>query len=478
MNTQSDVGEPPRTGTLVAVILAAGQGTRMRSRQHKVLHQLAGKSLIQRVLDLVAAAGATHVVVVLGHQADQVRAVLPESVSTVIQTPQLGTGHAVQMAASTLRRFGANRLLVHYGDSALVRPDSLRRLVEQGVAPEAPLALLTARVKDPFGYGRVIRLPDGTVDRTVEELDATPEQRQIDEIWSGSMLAYTPWLWDNLGNLPLSRKGEYYLPELVNMARQQRLSVRAALTSDEEEVLGVNDRQQLAEAHAALRRRTLEELMRAGVTIVDPHSTFIEPEVMIEPDTVIQPGCHLRGQTRIAGNCEIGPNSYIVDSDIGAHSRVWLSVLEGATVGERVLIGPFSHLRPGAVVEDEVQLGNYAEVKASRIGSGTQMHHFSYVGDADVGQRVNIAAGAITANFDPETGIKSRTTVGDDAAIGTDTMLIAPVHVAEGAVTAAGAVVTHDVPPGEVWVGAPARFRRRRRHEPRTADPAEDTPST
>jgi bifunctional UDP-N-acetylglucosamine pyrophosphorylase/glucosamine-1-phosphate N-acetyltransferase len=181
---------------------------------------------------------------------------------------------------------------------------------------------------------------------------------------------------------------------------------------------------------------------------------------------VIHPGCHLRGRTRIGRDCEIGPNAYVIDTAIGAGSRIWFSVLEGATVGERVSIGPFSHLRPGAVIEEAANLGNYAEVKASRIGAGTQMHHFSYVGDADIGERVNIAAGTITANFDPETGIKSRTVVEDDAAIGTDTMLVAPIHIGERAVTAAGAVVTHDVPAGEVWVGAPARFRRPRRNHP------------
>ena len=205
---------------------------------------------------------------------------------------------------------------------------------------------------------------------------------------------------------------------------------------------------------ADLRRRTLAELLRSGVTIVDPATTYVEPEVTIEPDAVIQPGCHLRGATRIARDCEIGPNAYVVDSEIGAGSRVWFSVLEGATVGERVQIGPFSHLRPGAVIDDDVTLGNYAEVKNSHVGAGTQMHHFSYVGDADIGRHVNVGAGTVTVNFSSETRAKSRTTVDDDAALGSATMLVAPVHVGEGALTAAGAVVTHDIPAGEVWVGA------------------------
>jgi bifunctional UDP-N-acetylglucosamine pyrophosphorylase/glucosamine-1-phosphate N-acetyltransferase len=448
----------------------------MRSRKHKVLHELGGKTLIQRVLDLLGSAGPTKLLVVLGHQADQVRKVLPESVETIVQEPQLGTGHAIQVAADCLKRLGAERVLVHYGDEALVRPESLRRLIATDIGAGAPIALLTARVRAPHGYGRVIRLPDGSVGQMVEELDATPEQRAVDEIWSGTMLVYTQWLWSNLAKLPLSAKGEYYLPDLVNLARGEGLTVQATLTQDEEEVLGVNDRLQLAEANAVLRRRTLEGLLRSGVTIVDPATTYIEPEVIIEADTVIQPGCHLRGGTRIARDCEIGPNTYLVDTELGAGSRVWFSVLEGATVGERVQIGPFSHLRPGAVIEDDVTLGNYAEVKNSRVGAGTQMHHFSYVGDADIGERVNVGAGTVTVNFSSETRAKSRTTVDDDAALGSDTMLVAPVHVGEGALTAAGAVVTHDIPPGEVWIGAPARRHRRRSGYP-ADDPRGEKPT-
>jgi bifunctional UDP-N-acetylglucosamine pyrophosphorylase/glucosamine-1-phosphate N-acetyltransferase len=438
----------------------------MRSRLPKVLHPLAGQPLIRRVLQVVQQSGADHVVVVLGHEADQVRRCLPESVEVVVQEQQLGTGHAVQVAANRLRQLGAERVLVHLGDEALVRPDSLRRLVQAEPGPRAPIALLTARVDHPEGYGRVLRLPDGSVGRMVEELDATPEERVVDEIWSGTMLLFGPWLWPNLDRLPISNKGEYYLPDLVNIARGQGLSVSATLTQDAEEVLGINDRAQLAQANAVLRRRKIDELLQSGVTIVDPATTFIEPEVDIAADATVHPGCHLRGRTRVGGNCEIGPNTYLIDAEIGANSRVWFSVVEEARVGERVSIGPFSHLRPGAVIEDDVTLGNYAEVKASRIGAGTQMHHFSYVGDGDIGERVNIGAGTITVNFDAETREKHRTIVEDDAAISSDTMLVAPVHVGAGAMTGAGTVVTHDIPSGEVWVGVPARPRRRRRNYP------------
>jgi bifunctional UDP-N-acetylglucosamine pyrophosphorylase / glucosamine-1-phosphate N-acetyltransferase len=454
-------------------VLAAGLGTRMRSRRHKVLHPLGGKPLILRVLDLLTAAGVERTVVVLGHLADQVEAVLPAGVVTVEQQPPLGTGHAVQVAADRLRELGVERLLVHYGDEALVRVDSLRRLGDEPVGPELPISLLTARLANPTGYGRVLRGATGSVVGMVEEKDATPEQRAVDEIWSGSMLIWTPWLWRRLGDLPRSPGGEYYLPDLVNLALADDLDVSAVTASEEDEVRGINDRAQLAEANAILRRRTIAELQRQGVTIVDPASTFVEPEVRIAADVTVHPGCHLVGQTRIDADCEIGPNTMLVDTEVGAGSRVRWSVLEGARVGRDVDIGPFSHLRPGALIEDRVELGNYAEVKASRIGADSKMHHVSYVGDADVGTSVNIAAGSITCNYDAETSAKRRTVIEDGAALGSDTLLVAPVTVGARALTGAGSVVTHDVPADELWQGVPARFARRRR-EP---DASELSPS-
>jgi bifunctional UDP-N-acetylglucosamine pyrophosphorylase/glucosamine-1-phosphate N-acetyltransferase len=453
-----------------AVVLAAGQGTRMRSRTHKVLHEVAGKPLLLYALDLAAEVGARNPVVVLGHLPEQVRAVLPTQVRTVVQEPQLGTGHAVQVAADLLQRDASDRLLVLYGDTVLMWPHTLHRLSEQQVGPDAPVVLLTARFANPYGYGRVLRAEDGTVAGMVEEAEATEAQRAVDEVWSGVMLLWTPWLWDRLPRLPRRSKGEYYLPDLVNIAREEGRSVMAVLAQEEEEAHGVNDREQLAEANAILWRRKRTELMQAGVSILDPSTTYIEPEVEIAPDVVVRPGCHLRGNTRIATGCDIGPDTEIVDSQIGEGSRVWRSVVEGAQVGRHVSVGPFSHLRPGAVVEDDVELGNFAEVKASRLGTGSKMHHFSYVGDAEIGKRVNIGAGTITCNFDGQR--KHRTIVGDDSFIGSDTMLVAPVEVGDGAGTGAGSVVTHDVPPGEVWAGVPARPLKHRTAPDTASGPA------
>lgn len=440
----------------------------MRSTLHKVLHPLVGRPLIRRVLDLAQQVGANHTIVVLGHQAEQVRQHLPAHVRTVVQEPPLGTGHAVQVAAEALRALETERILVLYGDVALVRPESLRRLLRAPLGPDAPLALLTARVVNPRGYGRVIRAADRTVSALVEEAEASDTEREVDEINSGVMLLWSPWVWERLGSLPEHSKGEFYLTDLVNIARAEGRSVLAESTVDESEVHGVNDRQQLAEAHAIAWQRKRAALMASGVTLTDPDRTYVDTEVEVAADVVIHPGCHLRGQTSIAAGCTIGPDSEIVDSTIGEGSRVWRSVLEGATVGREVQVGPFSHLRPGARIEDRVKLGNYAEVKNSRIGADSDMHHFSYVGDSDFGERVNVGAGTITANFDGQN--KHRTIVGNDVKIGSDTIFRAPVQVGDGAVTGAGAVVTRDVAPGDTVTGVPARPLRPKSQSAPTVD--------
>ena len=446
--------QPSSESDLVAVILAAGMGTRMRSGRHKILHPVAGDPIISHILDAAFGAGVSRPMMVVGHQADQVKAAVGDLARYVLQEPQLGTGHALQQAIRVLDPV-PRRLLVLYGDTPLLRSATLSRMV--AALGDAAIVMLSARLANPTGYGRVVRDGDRRVRAVVEEANATQEEKGITEINSGLYCFDGPWLAANLGRLEKSAKGEYYLTDVVGIAVAQGREVRAVEAEDPAEVMGVNDRVQLAEADRIVRERICRTLMLQGVTIVDPLSTYVGKEVSIGVDTVIQPGTHLRGRTIIGQMCEIGPNSVVVDSTIGDDCTLFASVVEGSEVADRVRIGPFSHLRPGARIASDVRLGNYAEVKNSTIGEAVQMHHFSYLGDAEVRAGTNVGAGTITCNFDGKR--KHRTKVGRGVFLGSDTMLRAPVEVGDGAVTGAGSVVTRDVPPGEVVFGVPARPR-------------------
>ncbi len=448
--------QPSSEPDLVAVILAAGMGTRMRSGRHKILHPVAGDPIISHILDAAFGAGVSRPMMVVGHQADQVKAAVGDLARYVLQEPQLGTGHALQQAIRVLDPV-PRRLLVLYGDTPLLRSATLSRMVS--ALGDAAIVMLSARLANPTGYGRVVRDGDGRVRAVVEEADATPEEKGITEINSGLYCFDGPWLAANLERLEKSAKGEYYLTDVVGIAAAQGREVRAVDAEDPAEVMGVNDRVQLAEADRIVRERICRTLMLQGVTIVDALSTYVGKDVSVGVDTVIQPGTHLRGRTIIGQRCEIGPNSVVVDSTIGDDCTLLASVVEGSEVADRVRIGPFSHLRPGARIASDVRLGNYAEVKNSTIAEGVQMHHFSYLGDAEVGAGTNVGAGTITCNFDGKR--KHRTKVGRGVFLGSDTMLRAPVDVGDGAVTGAGSVVTRDVPPGEVVFGVPARPRER-----------------
>ena len=441
---------------LAAAILAAGMGTRMRSNLPKVLHRVAGDPLISHVLDAARLSDATDVVVVVGHGRDRVMSTLGQSVRYAVQEPQLGTGHALQKAVDLMSPVPA-KILVLYGDVPLITPDTIRRMLAEGDG--AAIVVLTARVLDPTGYGRVVRDDEGRVTAIVEEADASSSQKAIDEINSGLYCFDGGWLVANLGKIERSAKGEYYLTDLFATAVAQGREVRAILADDAAEVEGVNDREQLAEADRVLRQRFCRRVMHAGVTVVDPSTTYIGKDVLVGGDTVIQPGTHLRGMTVIGERCEIGPNTIVEDSTIGNECRILASVIEESTVADNVSVGPFSHLRPGAVISSGVKLGNYAEVKNSVIGPGVQMHHFSYVGDAEVGAETNVGAGTITCNFDGRTRKKYRTKIGKGVFLGSDTLLRAPVELGDGAQTGAGAVVTKDVPAGKLAVGVPARIR-------------------
>lgn len=443
---------------LAVVILAAGLGTRMKSSRPKALHRLGGQPLIEYALAAAQALTDQRPVLVIGHGAEAVRAALGERAQYVIQAEQLGTGHAVQQAAPALDG-RCDHVLVTYGDMPLLRPETLRALVETQSRNTGPVTMLTVVSEGLRDFGRVARSPEGRVHAIVEEAQATPEQKRITELNVGAYCFKADWLWGALPRLPLSPKGEYYLTDLVHLAVADGGHVEAVTLEDETEVIGINTRAQLAEAEAALRRRVNEHWLAEGVTLMDPATAYIEPSVRLGRDTVILPNTHLQGRTVVGEDCVLGPNTLIRDTTIGDRCEVECSVLEGATLADEVQMGPFAHLRPGARLERGVKMGNFGEVKNATLGPGTHMGHFSYVGDATIGARVNIGAGAITCNYD---GVKKHpTVVGDNTFIGSDTMLVAPVTVGANARTGAGAVVTKDVPPDSLAVGMPARVIRK-----------------
>lgn len=439
---------------LKAIIMAAGQGTRMRSRLPKVLHPLLGQPLIRYSVDTTTRVTGQRPVVIIGHGSDEVRKELGEQAEFAIQAEQLGTGHAVQQAASLLQG-QADLVLVVAADMPLLTEATLRQLVETQKNNTGPLSMLTLLADEPRGFGRVVRDAQGRPQAIVEEAQATAEQLAIHELNAGAYCIRAEWLWDALTRIPLSPKGEYYLTDLVEIAVADGVSVQALTLEEASEAIGINTRVHLAEAEALLRRRINRAWMLAGVTILDPATTYIEPSVTLGADTVIWPNTHLRGVTRIGENCEIGPNTIIRSTQVGDGCKVLSSVLEQAEVEDGVDIGPFAHLRKGAHLASGVHMGNFGEVKNSYLGPGTKMGHFSYIGDATIAEDVNIGAGTITCNFDGKQ--KHPTVIEQGVFIGSDTMLVAPVKIGEGARTGAGSVVTKDVPPYTLAVGVPAR---------------------
>ena len=448
--------------TTAAVILAAGLGTRMKSALPKMLHPVAGRPMILYGVGSARALGAESIVVVIGHGADKVREVVGDGVIYAIQPEPLGTGHAV-MQAEPMLRGRADTVLVFYGDMPMLRAEALAQLAQTHRDTGATLTLLTLLADDPMGFGRILRDANGRVTGIVEDALATPEQKSIRELNCGVYCFRADWLWPSLGKLRKSPKGEYFLTDLLEMAVAEGQRVEAVTTEDAEQMLGINDRTHLARAESIARRRIAERHMLGGVTFQDPASIYVDADVEIGVDTVILPNTHLQGKTRIGGRCRIGPNTIVRDSQIGDDCEVKASVVEEAVLEEHVGIGPFAHLRKGAYLARGVHMGNFGEVKNSRLGPGAKMGHFSYLGDADVGADVNISAGTITCNFDGER--KHRTVIEDGAFIGSDTMLVAPVRIGKGARTGAGSVVTHDVPPDTVAYGVPARPHPRKRQE-------------
>jgi bifunctional UDP-N-acetylglucosamine pyrophosphorylase/glucosamine-1-phosphate N-acetyltransferase len=456
--------------TYATVVLAAGKGTRMRSTLPKVLHQLAGVPLLAHMLKAVEAIPSTSVfaslttpvfahrpIVVIGPDTLQVESTFGERCLYALQEEQLGTGHAVLAAQPTVDALDPlpQTVLVCYGDTPFVRSEILAQVLVDHLTQHATITFLTAFTEQPSDFGRVVRNTQGRVREIVEVKRASEEQKRINEVNSGVYCFDRAWLWSVLQALPRNASGEYYLTDLIGIASaQERIICTVRGTLDE--TIGINNRVQLAEAEQMLRRRILERHMYAGVTIIDPATTYIDDDVQIGMDTVLLPGTMITGKTTIGRGCRIGPGTTIHESVIGHHCVVRNSAIEQSILEDDVSMGPFSHCRPGAHLARGVRMGNFAEVKNSYVGAETDMHHFSYLGDATVGEHVNIGAGTITCNYDGER--KHPTTIGARAFIGSDTMLVAPVVIGEQAKTGAGAVVRHDVPPGATAVGVPAHL--------------------
>ena len=448
-----------------AIVLTAGQGTRMKSDTPKALHQLCGREMIGVVVDNATAAGIGPIVVVIAPNTDSIKDSLDGSARYAVQDEPLGTGHAVLQARGMLPMDGHVMLL--NGDVPLVKQETFKAILQRHAEKEAVLTVLTSTLTEPAGLGRVVRGNDGSVQEIVEERAFSDLSGASTEINAGVYFVQSRWLWDTLPKLEPSETGEIYLTDLVTAAAEQGLIVESVQVSDGAEAFGVNNRIELARAEAVLRQRIRENWMLEGVSMPDPSSVYIDYTAKIGQDTVILPNTHITGRTAIGPRCKIGPNSIVSDSTLGSDCEVQASVIEDAVLEDRVDVGPFSHLRSGSYLERDVHIGNYSEVKNSRLGIGTKSGHFSYLGDAEIGANVNIGAGSITCNFDGEQ--KSRTIIGDDVFIGCDTMMVAPLTIGARSYTGTGSVINKDVPPDSGAIGAPARIIRKK-PDPNTQD--------
>jgi bifunctional UDP-N-acetylglucosamine pyrophosphorylase/glucosamine-1-phosphate N-acetyltransferase len=445
--------------SVLPVILAAGLGTRMKSSRPKVLHELCGRPMLAYVLAAARETCGQRPLIVYSPATEAVVEVFADQANFAIQAEPRGTADAVR-AAMTAAPETTAEVLVLSGDVPLVQADLLAELIDLRRARNAAVALVAVHTSDTEGLGRVVRSEDGgQVLRIVEEKDATPAELEIEEINAGVYAFDAAWLRLRVGDVkPSPVSGEFYLPELVALARQDRRAVVCLEVEDDGTLAGINDRTQLATAEMEMRMLVNERHMQAGVTMVDPGRTYVDVSVELAPDVVLEPGVVLRGSTRIGPGTRIGAGSFIIDSVIGRDCYVWASVLESSEVEDEVQIGPFSHLRAKSSIGRKVRLGNFAEVKSSRLEAGVQQHHFSYIGDAELGERTNVGAGTVTCNYD---GVrKHKTKVGKNVFLGSDTMLVAPVELGDGARTGAGSVVTKDVPAGMLAVGVPARLRK------------------
>lgn len=457
------MGTPdPRPGAVV--VLAAGEGTRMRSSTPKVLHELAGRSLLAHAVVAARELAPERLLVVVGHARERVRehlALVDSGVEVVVQEEQLGTAHAVQTAldAAAASSHGPVRgtVLVTFADVPLLTTATLASLVAEHVDRANVATVLTAVVDDPTGYGRVRRDETGALVGSVEHRDASPDELAIREVNSGIYAFDGGFLVDALAQVGSDNaQGERYLPDVLAIARAAGRPVGGLPVADAREILGINDRTQLAALRRVLNDRLLDGWMRAGVTVVDPATTWVETEVTLEPDVVLLPGVSLEGATSIGAGARVGPDTTVRDSVVGEGATVVRSHLVGAQVGPGAEVGPYAYLRPGAVLGQDAKIGTFVEVKGSTVGRGSKVPHLTYVGDADIGEGSNIGAASVFVNYDGVS--KHRSVVGDHCRTGSDTMFIAPVRIGDGAYTAAGSVITQDVPPGAMAV---ARAKQR-----------------
>jgi bifunctional UDP-N-acetylglucosamine pyrophosphorylase/glucosamine-1-phosphate N-acetyltransferase len=436
------------------IILAAGQGTRMKSSLPKVLHALGGKALFLHPLDVARRLQPQKIVIVIGHGGESVRrAYGGTDVAWVLQEKQLGTGHAVLSARDNFREFSGS-ILILSGDVPLITEHSLTALLEHHLKQEAALTMMTARLDDPTGYGRILRDPEGEIAGTIEERDANPVQKRICEVNAGVYVASPEFIFTALEGVDnRNQQGEYYLPDVVAIGLAQGKTIATLQVDDTREMLGINTREELAAMEKTLQERINRHWMASGVTLKDPQTTYIEEGVAIGRDTVIGPNSHLRGRTTVGERCQIDGSAYLTDAQIGDEVYLRFSVvLTGCRVDRGAIIGPFAHLRPGTALAANVHIGNFVETKEARLGEGTKANHLTYLGDVAIGRDTNIGAGTITCNYDGFQ--KYRTSIGDRVQVGSDSTLVAPVVLGDDVYVATASTVRHDVPAGALVYNA------------------------
>jgi bifunctional UDP-N-acetylglucosamine pyrophosphorylase / glucosamine-1-phosphate N-acetyltransferase len=426
------------------IVLAAGQGTRMKSKLYKVLHPVCGKPMVRHVIDELKQIGADQIITVVGHGADEVKNELKDDSEFVLQEQQLGTAHAVMQARDLLQDKEGLTLVV-CGDTPLLKADTIKAMIDYHINNHSKATILTAVAEDPTGYGRVIRNEQGYVEKIVEHKDASDEEKAVKEINAGTYCFDNASLFHALQKVTNNNaQNEYYLPDVIGILKDAGQTVTAFTTNDFTEIFGINDRVALAQAGKIMQQRINEKHMRNGVTIIDPEQTYIDATVVIGQDTVIYPGTMVKGNTVIGTDCIIGPNSEILNCDIGNRTSICQSVTHDSKIGSDVQIGPFAHIRPQSLIHDEVRIGNFVEIKKTEFGRKSKASHLSYIGDANVGSNVNIGCGSITVNYD---GVnKFKTIIKDGAFIGCNSNLVAPVEIGEGAYVAAGSTITDNVP--------------------------------